>query len=161
MSRKIGVIAARLGATVRTLRFYEEQGLVNPRRTPGGTRLYSAEDEARFAALLAFSRLGFSLKTLAGLAGIRADSATGEEASTRVRAQLEAMLTELKEQARAIARQQADLKQALDWVRRCQGCTKPPVRTVCAGCERARGWETSETLRIVWDEASHDESATP
>jgi DNA-binding transcriptional MerR regulator len=39
VTRKIGAIAARLGITIRTLCFYEEQGLVHPRRTPGGTRV--------------------------------------------------------------------------------------------------------------------------
>lgn len=54
---KIGAIAERLGTTVRTLRFYEEQGLVHPHRSPRGTRLYDEEQEARFAALLALTRL--------------------------------------------------------------------------------------------------------
>ncbi|WP_245232242.1 MerR family transcriptional regulator [Thiorhodococcus minor] len=35
MSLKIGAIAQPLGTTVRTLRFYEENGLLHPGRTPG------------------------------------------------------------------------------------------------------------------------------
>ena len=50
MTTKIGVIAERLGTTVRTLRFYEERGLVHPHRSPKGTRLYDEEQEARAAA---------------------------------------------------------------------------------------------------------------
>ena len=46
LSLKIGAIAQRLGTTVRTLRFYEENGLVHPGRTPGGTRLYTEANEA-------------------------------------------------------------------------------------------------------------------
>lgn len=141
MSRKIGAIAADLGTTVRTLRFYEEQGLVHPRRSPGGTRLYSAEDEARFAALLALSRAGVPLQTLAELAGTRAESTTGDEASQRVRARLQEMLEALEAKAEAIARQQADVRQALTWVARCQGCESRPIRAVCDACDRADGWQ--------------------
>jgi DNA-binding transcriptional MerR regulator len=68
---KIGAIAAQLGTTVRTLRFYEEQGLVQPRRTPGGTRVYDEADVARFAVILVLARLGFPLHELAALAAVR------------------------------------------------------------------------------------------
>lgn len=151
MKRKIGAIAASLGTTVRTLRFYEEQGLVQPQRTPGGTRLYSAEDEARFAALLALSRAGVALQTLAELAGTRAESASGDEASARVGARLDAMLAELDAKAESIARQQADLRQAKHWVQRCRGCPKAPTRAVCDTCDRAKGWNDIGVMRVVWD----------
>ena len=44
---KIGQVADALGTTPRTLRFYEEQGLLTPRRTERGTRLYTAHDWER------------------------------------------------------------------------------------------------------------------
>ena len=40
----IGVAAALVGMHPQTLRLYEARGLVRPRRTPGGTRLYSDAD---------------------------------------------------------------------------------------------------------------------
>ena len=128
MTRKIGAIAERLGTTVRTLRFYEEQGLVHPRRTPGGTRVYDEEDEQRFAALLSLARLGFSLETLAGVAGIRAASATGDEASASVGEKLQSMDAELEKRARAIARQRADIERARTFIQGCHGCRQRPVR---------------------------------
>jgi DNA-binding transcriptional MerR regulator len=156
VTRKIGAIAARLGTTVRTLRFYEEQGLVHPRRTPGGTRVYDEEDEQRFAALLALARLGFSLETLADLAGIRPASRTGDEASHRVGQKLEAMDVELEERAWAIERQRADIRRAQTFVRACRGCRQRPVRAVCDGCEISRGFGDIGVLRVVWDEPARD-----
>jgi DNA-binding transcriptional MerR regulator len=152
VTRKIGAIAERLGTTVRTLRFYEEQGLVHPRRTPGGTRVYDAEDEQRFAALLALARLGFSLEALADLAGIRPASRTGDEASHRVGEKLQSMDVELEERARAIERQRADIKRAQTFVQACHGCPQRPVRAVCDGCEISRGLGDIGVLRVVWDE---------
>ena len=40
----IGVAAELLGMHPQTLRLYESRGLIRPRRTPGGTRLYSDHD---------------------------------------------------------------------------------------------------------------------
>ena len=37
----IGVAAELLGVHPQTLRMHESRGLIRPRRTPGGTRLYS------------------------------------------------------------------------------------------------------------------------
>jgi DNA-binding transcriptional MerR regulator len=45
---------------LRTLRFYEDKGLLNPRRN-GVTRLYSRRDRARLKLILLGKRLGFSL----------------------------------------------------------------------------------------------------
>jgi DNA-binding transcriptional MerR regulator len=45
---QIGEVAERTGVTQRTLRFYEEKGLLrSPSRMEGGFRLYSDEDVAR------------------------------------------------------------------------------------------------------------------
>jgi DNA-binding transcriptional MerR regulator len=156
VTRKIGAIAERLGTTVRTLRFYEEQGLVHPRRTPGGTRVYDAEDEQRFAALLALARLGFSLEALADLAGIRPASRTGDEASHRVGEQLHAMDVELAERARAIERQRADIERAQTFLHGCHGCRQRPVRAVCDACAVSAGLSGIGVLRVVWDEQSRD-----
>jgi DNA-binding transcriptional MerR regulator len=149
---KIGTIAARLGTTVRTLRFYEEQGLVHPRRTPGGTRIYDQEDEKRFAALLVLARLGFPLQTLADLAGVRPASQTGDEASREVARELKAMDKELEERAASIERQRADIARAQTFLQRCHGCRQRPVRAVCDTCAVSSGRGDIEVLEVVWDE---------
>ena len=125
---------------------------MHPRRTPGGTRVYDAEDEQRFAALLSLARLGFSLEALADLAEIRPASRTGDEASHRVGEKLQSMDVELEKRARAIERQRADIKRARAFVQGCHGCRQPPVRAVCNACEISRGFGDIGILRVVWDE---------
>jgi DNA-binding transcriptional MerR regulator len=153
---KIGAIAAQLGTTVRTLRFYEEQGLVQPRRTPGGTRVYDEADVARFAVILVLARLGFPLHELAALAAVRPQSETGDAASRAVLATLRAMDQSLAEQAAAIDAQRRDLAQAEALVRRCRGCTERPVRAVCDRCEVSRGVSDSQVLQLVWEAPARD-----
>lgn len=53
-------LAAELGVTPRTLRFYEDKGLIDPPRA-GATRVYRARERARMMLILRGKRLGFSL----------------------------------------------------------------------------------------------------
>lgn len=56
-------LGAELGITVRTLHFYEAQGLITPRRA-GSTRVYSQRDRARMILILRGKQLGFSIKEI-------------------------------------------------------------------------------------------------
>lgn len=56
----IGELAAEFGVTARTIRHYEELGLLRPQRR-GQARIYSAADRTRLKLILRGRRLGFSL----------------------------------------------------------------------------------------------------
>ncbi|MCC8401727.1 MerR family transcriptional regulator [Paraburkholderia sp. MMS20-SJTN17] len=56
--------AERLGVTPRTLKYYEERGLVSPTRSEGRYRLYDEDDLKRFARILRLRSLGFSLHSI-------------------------------------------------------------------------------------------------
>ncbi|KND55788.1 transcription regulator, MerR family [Candidatus Paraburkholderia kirkii] len=57
--------AERLQVTPRTLKYYEERGLVTPTRSEGRYRLYSEQDLELFARILRLRSLGFSLQGIA------------------------------------------------------------------------------------------------
>jgi MerR family transcriptional regulator, repressor of the yfmOP operon len=57
--------AGRLGVTPRTLKYYEERGLVTPSRSEGRYRLYGEQDLEQFARVLRLRSLGFSLQGIA------------------------------------------------------------------------------------------------
>jgi len=61
----IGVASEMIGTGVQNLRAYEKAGLVDPQRTAGGTRLYSADDLTRLKRV--HELLGHGLN-LAGIA---------------------------------------------------------------------------------------------
>jgi DNA-binding transcriptional MerR regulator len=70
----IGELARATGANVETVRYYERIGVLSPPpRSPGGFRLYGAEDVARLAFVRRARELGFSLVAVRELAGL-ADS---------------------------------------------------------------------------------------
>ncbi|HLZ79357.1 MAG TPA: MerR family DNA-binding transcriptional regulator [Sphingomonas sp.] len=61
--RGIQQIASDLGITTRTLRFYEDRGLIEPRRI-GTTRVYTRREVGRMQLILRGKRLGFSLRDI-------------------------------------------------------------------------------------------------
>jgi len=56
----IGELSCEFGVTLRALRFYENKGLISPRRD-GLSRLYSPGDRTRLALILKGKKLGFTL----------------------------------------------------------------------------------------------------
>jgi len=58
---RIGEMARKYGVTLRALRFYEDKGLIAPKRE-GSTRLYSRRDNARLKLILLGRKIGFSLR---------------------------------------------------------------------------------------------------
>lgn len=150
---KVGDIAKRLNTTVRTLRFYEEEGLIHPRRSAGGTRLYSESDAERFEALLALTRLDIPLQTIRELTAIRTGSRSGNAASHQVNEKLQTIRDSLKTQQQAIRKAEQDMQRAQQLVSGCFGCRKRPNRRNCDPCSFSDGIEQIQVLRVVWDEA--------
>ncbi|MDN4501344.1 MerR family DNA-binding transcriptional regulator [Alteromonadaceae bacterium BrNp21-10] len=95
----IGELAKEFDVTTRSIRFYEEQGLLNPSRN-GQTRIYTKKDRVRLKLIMRGKRLGFSLaetKTLFELYDSHQNSA----------AQLQAML-KMTEEKRSVLNQQLE-----------------------------------------------------
>jgi DNA-binding transcriptional MerR regulator len=59
----IGDLSREFDVTLRALRFYEDKGLLNPRRR-GRSRVYSRRDRARLKLILMGKRVGFSLREI-------------------------------------------------------------------------------------------------
>jgi MerR family transcriptional regulator/heat shock protein HspR len=71
----ISVAADMVGTGVQNLRAYEKAGLVDPQRTPGGTRLYSVKDIERLRQIAALLDEGLNLAGIAMVLRLEADNA--------------------------------------------------------------------------------------
>ncbi|WP_176725744.1 MerR family transcriptional regulator [Streptomyces sp. JL1001] len=81
---QIGEVAARTELSLRTIRHYEETGLVTPSaRSQGGFRLYTETDVARLMVIRRMKPLGFTLDQMRDLLDatdrLDADAALGAE----------------------------------------------------------------------------------
>jgi len=75
-SWSITELAEEFDVTLRTIRFYEDRGLITPERR-GTTRVFRARDRIRLALVLRGKRLGFSLEQIAHIVGMY-DAEPGE-----------------------------------------------------------------------------------
>jgi DNA-binding transcriptional MerR regulator len=99
-------LADELGVTTRTLRFYEAEGLLAPRRV-GTARVYTARDHTRLVLILRGKRFGMSLPEIREIVDMYHDAATGE------RAQLGTLITRLAEIGEDLRARQRDLTRTL------------------------------------------------
>jgi len=77
---QIGEVAEAVGLSLRTIRYYEEVGIVVPSgRSGGGFRLYTDGDIERLRLVKAFKPLEFSLDEMRDLLELRDRLATGEQ----------------------------------------------------------------------------------
>ena len=96
----ISVAAELAGMHPQTLRIYERKGLIDPFRTPGGTRRYSQEDIARLQLIQEMTAEGMNLE------GVRRVIALQEE-NRRLKRKLDRLrdkIDEMEEAAEAAGR---------------------------------------------------------
>jgi MerR family transcriptional regulator, heat shock protein HspR len=91
----ISVAAQLVGMHPQTLRIYETKGLVQPKRTPGNTRLYSEADLERLRTIQQLTDLGLNL------AGVERVIAMQDQLA-RMQARLDRMERRLREEIEAV-----------------------------------------------------------
>ncbi|HEX2174557.1 MAG TPA: MerR family DNA-binding transcriptional regulator [Nocardioidaceae bacterium] len=101
-------IAEEFGVTLRTIRFYEDRGLLTPERR-GTTRVFHPRDRVRLALILRGKRLGFSLGEIATIVDMY-DAEPGEVGQLRyLLEQIDVRRTELEQRRKDIEDTLADL----------------------------------------------------
>ncbi|MBM3950377.1 MAG: MerR family DNA-binding transcriptional regulator [Rhodospirillales bacterium] len=97
----IADLAREFGVTTRTIRFYEDRGLLAPHRA-GQRRVYAARDRVRLKLIMRGKRLGFSLSDIRQILDLY------DVDPTEV-AQLKLFVEKLRERKKVLERQRADI----------------------------------------------------
>ena len=109
-SFSISELAAEFDVTTRSIRFYEDQGLMKPERK-GQTRIYYNHDKVRLKLILRGKRLGFSLAESRELFDLWDETPSGSERQlTKMLETLSAKQIQLEQQMQDIqmAKQELD-----------------------------------------------------
>jgi DNA-binding transcriptional MerR regulator len=92
--------------TARAIRFYEEKGLLSPRRE-GQSRIFSSSDRTRLKLILRGKRLGFTLEESSEIIGMY-------EHGKSNRKQLQSLIEKIREKREQLLKQQQELELMLD-----------------------------------------------
>lgn len=101
----ISELAKEFDVTTRSVRFYEDQGLLHPTRR-GQTRIFSSKDRVRLKLILRGKRMGFSLSETKELFDLWDETLSGNEK------QLLLMLDTLANKRAQLEQQKNDIAQA-------------------------------------------------
>jgi DNA-binding transcriptional MerR regulator len=101
----IGELSREFGVTLRTIRFYEDQGLLSPDRQ-GQTRIFHDRDRVRLQLIIRGRRLGFTLDEIAHVINMY-DETPGEAG------QLEFLINDIGRRRAALLQKRRDLDESL------------------------------------------------
>ncbi|WP_234035128.1 MerR family transcriptional regulator [Aurantiacibacter sediminis] len=109
--KSIAEAAEALGVTQRTLRFYEDKGLISPQRV-GTMRAYSKREMGRMQLILRGKRLGFSIREIGEFLSLYDNEEGGKvEQMRHLQRRINQRVEELAEQRDAIDQTIRELKQ--------------------------------------------------
>ena len=130
----IGDVAERSGLPPKTIRYYEDIGLVRPRRSPNGYRSFGTAELDTLAFLGRARSLGFSIEECRALLALYADEG---RASGEVKQMAETHLAQVDRKIAELEGMRATLARLVD---RCLGDDRPdcPILDDLAGTPAAR-----------------------
>jgi DNA-binding transcriptional MerR regulator len=149
---KIGDVAEMVGTSIRAIRFYEEEGLLAPLRSDGGTRLYSSRHVGRLRAILRLAKAGCPIDIIKTLARTREESHTGDESQRAVSQRFDTLLADIDAQMKRLDSLREQIAAARRTVTKCSGCRNMPSTKGCPECPVRQRLSDIELLSLVWDQ---------
>ena len=100
----ISVAAELAGMHPQTLRIYERKGLLEPARTPGGTRRYSQEDIERLQLIQELTSQGLNLEGVRRVLALQDENRTLKRKVEKLRDKLDDMEEEMEQRLEEVHR---------------------------------------------------------
>lgn len=144
----IGDIAAKLNVSQRTIRYYEELGLLKPTRTTGGFRLYADAEVERLKTILMLKELGMTLEEIRTLIEIRHQDIPSQatpklrEMLLNRRAYFESMINKYR-----IGLEQLD--RVISLLKICATCGHPAEQAYCKHCLQEHDEEVPPLMQTL------------
>lgn len=136
---KIGEVANLAGMTLRTLRYYEELGLIEPdNRTKGNFRLYSPMVIRKLQFITSLKKLDFTLDEISELLGHNGDTPLSDkEIVDRTRAALSVKRQKITEKLLELEEMKHEVEVTLKFLDECLSCKQQTNNSPCdPDCEK-------------------------
>jgi len=140
---RIGDLAKRAGTTMRTIRYYEERGLIEPaRRTKGGFRLYQEEELRKLHLIRSLQVLDMPLAQVKAFFDERQPGRTASEIAPALQGVLREHLQEMERRIGQYRAMQESARETIDILDACSRCPHEPGPAVCRQCPVLAGRAT-------------------
>ena len=133
---QIGDLAARAGVTTRTIRYYEEKGIIEPKeRTEGGFRLYSENQLLRLVIIQGLKALGFDLERISQFFNLRHNAETGSDLAQAMTELLGSQQGEIDRKIDHYMKMKERNARAIEVLKGCLCCSINVFERDCHNCE--------------------------
>lgn len=148
---KIGDLARLAQVTPRTVRFYEDLGLIQPdARSSGGFRMYRVEQADRLKALLRLKEVGFSLDDIAAYQDLAREGDEALEVMGRLRRRIREGAEQLRRRIAGLQEALQDFERTESTLAKCDGCDHKPYDRDCHACwKEMAGGTLTDALKAV------------
>ena len=145
---------ARLSkSTLRTVRFYEQEGLIEPeRRSSCGHRLFTGRELMKLQLALDLREAGLSLQDIKDLFCLKADCACPEEASKRMSNVLNEQIDTMQHKITKLRRLREELTAMVSVLTECQSCEEGNFPIACEQCDVVGSPHLPRALHVLWHE---------
>lgn len=153
---------ARLSnSTVRTVRFYEETGVLQPaERSEGGHRLFHETELDKLLFVTDLRAAGLSLDEIKAMLAAKSGSPSGAAAAGEVIAILQQNIVSMREKIATLTRVQDDFARAAALLDSCRACHDDPnFPASCGGCAVMAGALCDglpRAVRVLWNVGEGD-----
>ena len=110
----ISELAKEFGLTTRTLRYYEELGMLRPKRTETGSRVYEKKEYARLKIIMRGKKYGFSLEEIKEIVLLFEKDRTGVKQLEKTIESAEKKLQEINERIRELDELKQEFESMID-----------------------------------------------
>jgi DNA-binding transcriptional MerR regulator len=143
---------ARLtGSTLRTVRFYEEAGLLTPAaRSDGGHRIFDGQQRAKLQLILDLREAGLSLSDIKQLFELKNTVESAEAASLQMSQILERQIEDMQKRITKLRRLREELASTITIIRECRSCDDQRFPLQCSDCEVLSRRDLPRAVRLLW-----------
>ncbi|MBM4359640.1 MAG: MerR family transcriptional regulator [Deltaproteobacteria bacterium] len=146
-----GDMARITGNSLRTVRFYEEAGILRPeRRSNGGHRLFSKLELERLRLITNLRAAGLSLDEIRVLLDLKEKSSSPVAASLALIQAVDHQLAGLEERIAVLTHLRDEFIATRTMLKDCKACTDTGFPEACGSCEKLAQRELPASMRVLW-----------
>jgi DNA-binding transcriptional MerR regulator len=130
----IGEIAKKLSISPRTVRYYEELGLITTERSSGGFRVFSPSQIDKLHTILSLKEIGIPLDEIRYLLNLRHNGANGAKSAPELIEYLKTKISILNNTISKYEKVAKELEEVCALIENCKECNNTTTETTCEKC---------------------------
>lgn len=148
-----GDMARLSDSTLRTVRFYEGEGLIEPMvRGEGGHRYFAPSELHKLQLAVDLREAGLSIASIKELFALKRGSDCPETASRKMSEVLESQIGEMQRKIATLRRLREELVSVVSIISECQNCEDQRFPLRCGGCEVLHQPNLPRAVRVLWSQ---------